>query len=249
MKRMNLLPPELRPREGARRGSSYLVVGALLASVVAMLGYAIVIGGVRSDETELDSLKHETKQANARADALRPYGQFAEMKEQRERSILAVADTRFDYERLTRELARILPAGVWVSHVEVAPAPPEQDVVAAGADPVTGTQATPPAMTVSGCAPDQEVVAETLDRLRALTGATNVELGSSSHSGSTGQPSSSRAPRLVSSSNASCGDAGRPRFAFDATVTLTAPGGEVTQPTTSPTTTPTTTATTTGAGS
>ena len=109
MKRMNLLPPELRPREGGRRGSSYLVIGALFASVVAMLVYAMVIGGVRSDETELASLKERDRsKRNARADALRPYGEFAEMKHQRERSIRTVADTRFDYERLTRELARIL---------------------------------------------------------------------------------------------------------------------------------------------
>jgi len=227
MKRMNLLPPELRPREGGRRGSSYLVVGVLFASVVAMLGYAVVMGGVRSDETELQSLKDETQQAQARADALAPYGAFADMKDQRERSVRAVAETRFDYERLTRELTRILPAGVWVGHLEVAPTPPSEEVVDAGADPVAGSQAIPPAMTVSGCAPDQDVVADTLDRLRALTGATDVTLGSSSNSASSAQSSSgSRKPYLVSGSgaNGGCGDSGRPRIAFDATVTLTAPG-------------------------
>jgi hypothetical protein len=248
MKRMNLLPPELRPREGGRRGSSYLVVGALFASVVAMLAYAIVIGGVRSDETELESLKHETEQANARTDALRPYGDFAAMKDQRERSIRTVADTRFNYERLTRELARVLPAGVFVGHLEVAPAPPEQDVIAAGADPVSGAQATPPAMMVSGCAPGQEVVADTLDRLRALTGATNVELGSSRNPDSTATSSNSQGPRLVSGGGANDGcELGE--IAFDATVTLTAPTGAVAESTAAPTTTPTTTATTTGTGS
>ena len=241
MKRMNLLPPELRPREGARRGSSYLVVGALFASVVAMLVYGIVIGGVRSDETELASLKDETAQANARADALRPYGAFAEMKDQRERSVRMVADTRFNYERLTRELSRVLPAGVSVGHLDVAPAPPEQAAVEAGADPVAGTQTPPPAMTVSGCAPSQDVVADTLDNLRAMTGATDVALGSSSHGSASGQTSNSR-PHLVSGSgaNGGCGEEGRPDVAFDATVTLTAPGAEtVVQPAT----------TTTGTGS
>lgn len=223
MKRMNLLPPELRPREGGRRGSAYLVIGALLASVLAMLVYGVVIGGVRSDETELASLKDEAEQAQARADALRPYGEFAAMKDQRERSIRAVADTRFDYERLTRELARILPAGVWVGHLGVAPAVPDQDVLDAGADAVAGAQVPPPAMTLSGCAPDQEVVADTLDRLRALTGATNVELGSSTNTDSTAQSSGSQGPRLVNGSSAGCGGSGRPRISFDATVTLTAP--------------------------
>jgi Tfp pilus assembly protein PilN len=246
MKRMNLLPPELRPRDGARRGSAYLVIGALFASVVAMLVYGMVIGGVRSDETELASLKDEKAQADARADALRPYGDFADMKEQRERSVRMVADTRFNYERLTRELARVLPAGVWVGHLEVAPAPPEEEVVEAGADPVEGTQTPPPAMTVSGCAPSQDVVADTLDNLRALTGATDVALGSSTHSSLNGQTSTTtKQPHLVSGagSNGGCGDEGRPRVAFDATVTLTAPAASALAPPA------TTTSTTTGTGS
>ena len=238
MKRMNLLPPELRPREGGHRGSAYLVVGVLFASVVAMLAYAVVIGGVRSDENELASLKDETQQAQARADALAPYGAFADMKEHRERSIRVVADTRFNYERLTRELARILPAGVWVGHLDVAPAAPSEEVVDAGADPVAGTLPLPPAMTVSGCAPDQDTVADTLDNLRALSGATNVTLGSSSQSDVQSAPSSTGKPRLVGGSGpAACGEAGRPRVSFDATVTLTAPGAELVPETT--TTTPT----------
>ena len=244
MKRMNLLPPELRPREGGRRGSAYMVIGALFASVVAMLAYAMVIGGVRSDETELASLKDETQQAQARADALRPYGEFAAMKDQRERSVRVVADTRFDYEQLTRELARVLPAGVWVSHLDVAPAPPAADVLEAGADSATGAQEAPPAMTVSGCAPSQDVVADTMDRLRALTGATNVELGSSRQSDGSVAASSTRRPGLVSGTGTEtdCGQAGRPRVAFDTTVTLTVPGVEVLDPAA------TTTPTSTGAG-
>jgi Tfp pilus assembly protein PilN len=238
MKRMNLLPPELRPREGGRQGSAYLVVGVLLASVAAMLAYGVVIGGVRSDETELASLKDETQQAQARAAALAPYGAFADMKEHRARSIRVVADTRFNYERLTREFARILPDGVWVGHLDVAPAPPSEEVVDAGADPVAGTEALPPAMTVSGCAPDQDTVADTLDNLRALTGATNVTLGSSSQSDIESTSSSTGKPRLVGGSGpASCGQAGRPRVSFDATVTLTAPGGAL--PLEPSTTTPT----------
>ena len=97
------------------------------------------------------------------------------MKQERERSVRTVAETRFNYERLTRELARILPAGVWVGHLAVAPGEPEQSVVDAGADSAVGAQPLAPAMTISGCAPSQDVVADTLDRLRALTTATEVE--------------------------------------------------------------------------
>lgn len=227
MKRLNLLPAELRARDGGRRGSSYVLVAALTAAVLAMLSYGIVVGGIRSDETELVSLEDEAAQAQARADALSPYGAFADMKEQRERSIRAVAETRFDYERLTRELARVLPTGVWVGHLEVAPAPPDADATAAGVDSSLGSQPTPPAMTISGCAPDQDVVADTLDRLRALTGTTNVTLGSSSRSDASGTAGGGGKPQLVSGGGSgSCAGAGRPRVAFDATVTLTSPLAE-----------------------
>jgi Tfp pilus assembly protein PilN len=235
MKRMNLLPPELRPREGSRRGSAYIVVAALGACFIGLLVYGLVITGVRSDENDLASLKAEAQEAQARADALSPYREFADMKDRREQSVRLVADTRFDYERLTRELTRILPDGVWVGHLEVAPADAASEVVSAGADSAVAEAAVqPPAMKVSGCAPSQDVVADTLDRLRALTGATNVALGSSSRSGAgnTNTPS-----HLVSGAGASgaCGRDERPRVAFDATVTLSAPGEQVTAAPTTPT--------------
>jgi hypothetical protein len=89
------------------------------------------------------------------------------------------------------------------------------------------------------------VVANTLDRLRALTGATNVELGSSSRA-QTSSSATSRKPTLVGGggSTGGCDDASG-HVAFDATVTLTAPGpSEAAQPTTS--TTPTAAGTETG---
>ena len=239
MKRMNLLPPELRPREGKRRGSAYIVVAVLGVSVAAVLAYGYVISGVRSDETDLASLKNEAQEAQALADSLSPYGEFADMKDRREQSVRMVADARFDYERLTRELTRILPKGVSVGHLDVAPAEPDPEVVEAGADSATAESAVqPPAMTVSGCAPSQDVVADTLDRLRALTGATDVELGSSSQADSKAGGSGSQ-PRLVSGTGTGggCG-LGRSRVAFDATVTLSAPDDQSTEtvPTTAPVT-------------
>ena len=224
MKRMNLLPPELRTREGARRGSAYVVVGALAAAVVAMLAYGYVISGVRSDETELASLQNEASEARATANALSPYGEFADMKDRRQQSVRTVADSRFDYERLTRELGRVLPDGVWIGHLEVAPAEPSAEAVEAGADAAVAPAVLPPALKVTGCAPSQDIVADTLDRLRAVSGATEVALGSSTSSGA---DEGSDGPRLVSGGgSATCGEGGRPRVSFDATVTLSAPGAE-----------------------
>jgi Tfp pilus assembly protein PilN len=241
MKRMNLLPPELRPRDGGRRGSSYLVLGALAAAIVAMVAYGAVIHGAHAGESELATLQAETERAQDSADALNPYAEFTDMKDTRARSVRAVAETRFDYERLTRELARILPRGVWVSHLEVTPGGLSAADVEKGADNPDAASRGLPVMSLSGCASSQETVADTLDRLRALTGATDVALGSSGTEGGgggTGAPATAggagEEPYLVASSGGDggagggCGNSGRPRVSFDVTVTLSAPAGEAT---------------------
>lgn len=219
MKRMNLLPAELRPRTSARRGASYFVVAALGTAIVAMLAYGFVIRGVRQDETELSALQEETRQAQAQVDALSPYAAFADMKQTRARSVRTVAETRFDYERLARELARILPEGVSVSHLEVAPGALSAEETAKGVDSPDGLAEGDPTMRLNGCAPTQDAVADTLDRLRALSSATGVELGSSTSGGDSPSAPSGGGdkPYLVGGSS---GGGGCGAVSFDATVTL-----------------------------
>lgn len=227
MRRMNLLPPELRPRDGGRRGSSYMVVGALAAAIIAMVAYGAVIRGVRSGQSDLASFQEETEQAEARAAALSPYAVFAEMKQTRDESVRVVAETRFDYERLTRELARILPEGVSVTHLEVGAGGPSEEEAEADTDSPLPSAGSEPTMTLTGCAPTQDAVADTLDRLRALTSATAVTLGSSGTGGTTaGGSETGDEPYLVSGSGGggsagSCGKVG-----FDVAVTLAMPGAE-----------------------
>jgi Tfp pilus assembly protein PilN len=221
MKRMNLLPPELRPRDSSRAGSSYVLVGVLAFAIVGMLAYGFVIRGVRSDESELASLKEETAQAQARTAALSPYAAFSEMKQTRARSVRSVAETRFDYERLTRELARILPSGVSVSHLEVGPGSLTEQQASQGADnPEAISDEGAPRLVLNGCAPTQDAVADTLDRLRALTGATSVSLGSSGSSGSdTSAGGGNDQPYLVEGAGGG-GSGGCGKVSFDATVEL-----------------------------
>ena len=112
------------------------------------------------------------------------------------------------------------------------PGRPEEAVVEAGADSAAGAQALPPAMTISGCAPSQDVVADTLDRLRALTTATEVELGSSRQATEDGRGfvATTALPRERLRRRRGLRPLGRPRVAFDATVTLTAPGADELRP-------------------
>jgi Tfp pilus assembly protein PilN len=221
MKRLNLLPAELRPRGGSVRHSTYAVLGGLLVAVLAMTLYWFVQSGANSTANEIDNLHKETTAAKEDAASLGPYAEFSAMKDARERSVRLVADTRFDYERLTRELTHILPEHVWITGLEVGPteANPEE-----GADSVA-PPASAGALTVSlsGCAPDQPTVADTLDRLTALTGAVGVDLGASGDGSVSGGPASASGGKdsLLESgpSAASCTGS----VSFQATVDLAPP--------------------------
>jgi len=221
MKRLNLLPPELRPRGGSVRHSTYAVLGGLLAATLAMTLYWFVQSGANSTANEIEGLHKETTAAKQDAASLGPYAEFSAMKDARERSVRLVADTRFDYERLTRELTRILPEHVWITGLDVGPT--ELDPKE-GADSVT-----PPAsagaltVTLSGCAPNQPTVADTLDRLTALTGATGVDLGASGDGSVSGGPASGSGGNepLLESGPSAGGCTGS--VSFQATVDLAPP--------------------------
>ena len=222
MKRLNLLPAELRPRGGNIRHSTYAVLAGLLAATLAMTLYWFVQSGTNTTANEIDGLQQETQAAKEDAASLGPYAEFSAMKDARARSVRLVAQTRFDYERLTRELTRILPEHVWITGLDVGPTEAELEE---GADSVQATMSAG-ALTVSlsGCAPNQPTVADTLDRLTALTGATSVNLGASGD-GSVAGPRSSGSgggeSLLQSSSNGAAGCTGS--VSFQATVDLVNP--------------------------
>jgi Tfp pilus assembly protein PilN len=222
MKRLNLLPAELRPRGGNVRHSTYAVLGGLLAATLAMTLYWFVQSGANATANEIEGLQKETTAAKEDAASLGPYAEFSAMKDARERSVRVVAQTRFDYERLTRELTRILPEHVWITGLDVGPTElnPEE-----GADSVA-PPASAGALTVSlsGCAPNQPTVADTLDRLTALTGATGVDLGASGDGSVTGRSSGSGGSEsLLQPSSSGAGGACTGSVSFQATVDLAPP--------------------------
>jgi Tfp pilus assembly protein PilN len=228
MKRLNLLPPELRPRGGNIRTSTYAVLGGLLLATLAMTLYWFVQSGANTTANEIEGLQKETQAAKEDANALGPYAEFSAMKDARARSVRLVAETRFDYERLTRELTRILPEHVWITGLDVGPTELE---LAEGADSVEATAAAGAlSVNLSGCAPDQPTVADALDRLTALTGATSVNLGASGDGSVTGARSSGSGggESLLQSSSSGGGAACTGSVSFEATVDLANPAQETT---------------------
>ncbi len=217
MRAVNLLPEKHRPRQatGGKSGSSYVLLGILGAFVVAVLVYVLTLNSINGAKTEIAEAKAETTRATAEAEALGAYGDFAKVSKEREAAVRQLAQSRVDWERLVRELAHVLPEGVWIQSAEAA----ESAAALEGGspDPAAGTS---PVLSLTGCAVDQHQVANALVRLRTVQGAQDVKLD---HSAQGEDPEN---PGTSGGSSASTGDcgltAGKPNYSFQANVTLTA---------------------------
>jgi Tfp pilus assembly protein PilN len=228
---VNLLPQKHRPRQasGSQKGSSFVLLGVLGAIVVALLVYVMSANSINSAKTDIAEAKAETLRANAQADALGSYGNFAKVKAERVKAVQDLAAGRSDWERVLRETAHVLPAGVWVTGADAS------DTPASGAGGPGGAQgaaaaapaSTGPEVTLKGCAPTQHSVADTIVRLRQLEGATDVQLDHSTRpdeAGASSGGSSSSSSSGSSSGSTDCGKTnGRTNYEFQVSVSLETP--------------------------
>ena len=219
MRAVNLLPDARRSRPRASGGgsSSYVLLGVLGALLVGVVVYVLALNQVSAQRGELARLTAETRAAEARTAALGAFGDFAAVKRTRLASVSALAEARFDWERLVREIAHLLPAGTWLTDLE-ATSTPQATGATAPAAAASGTASTGPSLNLSACAPDQRVVAVALVRLRRLHGAEEVKLAESKRGSSeSGQGVSSAG--TADSAAGDCGRTGtRPNYKIDVTI-------------------------------
>jgi Tfp pilus assembly protein PilN len=200
---VNLLPQRYRPAQasGSARGSAYAVLAGLALLLVCVVALAVTLRQISSDRAESAALKTETTAAEGRAAELGDFGALAAAKQARMGSVRQAASARLDWERLVRELAHVLPSGVWLSSVEASGA--GKAGASTAATPATGAPtasgATGPSLELVGCAPDHRAVAATLVRLRRLHRAEDVRLAAS------GRTAADAAPTSAGSGVAGCG--------------------------------------------
>lgn len=193
MRPVNLIPADERRGEGAplRSGPlAYMVVGVLVAVLAGVTALVLTGNQISEREAEVATLEAEDAAAQAKLVRLGAYTQFRNMSEQRVETVSSLADSRFDWERVMRELALVLPGDAWLVSL-TASASSE-----AGGGSGLRSSTAGPALELSGCAAGQEAVAGFVTALKDIDGVTRVgvqssELGDSGGGGGGGGGSGS----------------------------------------------------------
>jgi|SRR6476646_2403193 len=181
MRPVNLIPPDLRRGDNAplRTGPlAYIVVGALALALLGVTMLVLASNEVSEKKDELVTLKREDAVAKASAEELAPYAQFQAMSQQRVETVSSLANSRFDWPRVMRELALVLPDDVLLSDLTAS-----ADPGASGEGGGASADALGPVLELTGCTKDQDSVAGFVTALRDIDGVTRVGLSSSAVGG------------------------------------------------------------------
>ena len=176
MRPINLIPEEERRSVGgtSRTGPlAYVIVGALGLLLIGVVMLVLANNDIADREAEVTTLEAERALAVAEAEELAPYASFQQVSEERTSTVTSLADSRFDWVRVIRQLSLVLPSGVYLSSLTGS--------AGGGEGGVSG-----PSLTLSGCAPGQEGVAVFVAALKEIDGVTRVGLTDSSLAGGEG---------------------------------------------------------------
>lgn len=171
MRPVNLIPDSQRRRQPRADGKlSQLSIAVLAALLLMTVTYVFVANQATSRQNDAAEASAEADRLEAEATRLGAFGDFSQVKATRMASVRQLAGSRFDWERLIRELSRVLPNGSWLQSVDASVA----GEAAAGVETAGG-----PTAKLIGCAPRQPDTAALLLRLRRMHRVTDVVLNES----------------------------------------------------------------------
>lgn len=182
MRPVNLIPADQRRGENAQLRSGplvYILLGALVLVLAGVTALVLTENQIADTKAEVVTLTREDAAAKARAERLAAYAQFRTLSEQRVATVASLADSRFDWERVMRELSLILPTDVWLVNLS-ATANPSVSIDSGGSSGGNLRAAVPgPALALTGCASGQDAVAGFVTALKDIEGVTRVGIESS----------------------------------------------------------------------
>ena len=146
MRAVNLIPADQRRGAGGVAGRSgggaYMVLALLGGLALLALLYGLAHRQISSRRAQVTSLNARTQQAQAAAGQLASYTNFTALREERERAVSVLVDSRFDWAHAFHELGRVLPAGASISSINGAVAAGSGSTGAAGSPTGAGSGAT-----------------------------------------------------------------------------------------------------------
>jgi Tfp pilus assembly protein PilN len=152
-------------------------VAALAVALVLVTFMTMTTSKINDRKAEVASLETREAEASARAEAVAPYAEFAALSESRDATVTSLAQSRFDWERVLRELARVIPDDAWLIGATGTVNP---SVQIQGATAVEGRETVAgPALELVGCGANQRAVAGFLAALRDIDGVTRVGVAAS----------------------------------------------------------------------
>jgi Tfp pilus assembly protein PilN len=193
MRPVNLIPLDERRGDRAPLRSGPVAYVLVAGLALAFLGVYMLVstGNAISDrESQLAALQQQLESSEARAEALQSFTEFATLEETRTQTVSDLARSRFDWERVMRELALVIPSDVSLTNVTAkvsASVASGSSSDAGGAEAGASTEGIQgPSLTMTGCTSDHDSVARLVAALRDIDGVTRVGLQSSSKSSEEG---------------------------------------------------------------
>jgi Tfp pilus assembly protein PilN len=187
MRPVNLIPAEERRGEHAAMRSgplAYIAVAMLVAALAGVTALVLTGNEIADRKAEVTQLRREDAAARARAQRLAAYTEFKDLHDQRVATVVSLADSRFDWERVMRELSLVLPPDVWLTNLNATAAPGvklEGGTSGGSSSSAAGLRSAiaGPALEMSGCAAGQDAVAGFVTALKDIDGVTRVGVQSS----------------------------------------------------------------------
>lgn len=235
MRPVNLIPLDQRRGETApvRTGPlAYIVVGFLAVVLAAVIAVFTLGNSVEGKEAEVATLEAQAAESQARAQALSPYVSFQQLRDSRVETVGSLARSRFDWERVIREVTRLIPHNVWLQNMTGTVRPDVQVENAAGVPLRSSVPG--PALELAGCARAQTDIARLIASINDVDGVTRVTaVNGIKPTGASGESGSSGGAEGASGGASTC-PASSPSFqlvaAFDAIAVPEVPGAETMPP-------------------
>lgn len=181
MKAVNLVPRDAQRSFSSVRGlngGTNALFGVLGVLVVLATAYVVLSNNVTTKREQLAKTQQLQAAAEKQVAALKPYSDLEALRQNLLGKVRDLAGSRFDWPAAIDRVVRAFPADANLTNFEGAAA-------ADGAAPT---------VTLTGCTPSHNAVAQLVDRLRSVQGVAGVSLASSTvqsdSAGTTGGDSS-----------------------------------------------------------